>query len=138
VRPTVKSKEQWAMARVYSAVMGGKAAKIDSNELKMKTGGEVPDNYIYVVNNFGSGEVLNKVFNEWKNIQSEKDQSDWGMMTKLLRFGTYDQFDLFYVMEKFDFDKSDKINGILKRDFKKEVQNAYENKSISINKKAFR
>jgi hypothetical protein len=128
VRPTVKSKEQWAMARVYSAVMGGKAAKIDSNELKMKTGGEVPDNYIYVVNNFGSGEVLNKVFNEWKNIQSEKDQSDWGMRTKLLRFGTYGQFDLFYVMEKFDFDKSDKINGILKRDFKKEVQNAYDNK----------
>jgi hypothetical protein len=34
VRPNVKSKEQWAMARVYSAVMGGKAAKVDSNELK--------------------------------------------------------------------------------------------------------
>lgn len=34
VRPNVKSKEQWAMARVYSAVMGGKAAKVDANELK--------------------------------------------------------------------------------------------------------
>jgi hypothetical protein len=33
VRPNVKSKEQWAMARVYSAVMGGKAAKVDKNEL---------------------------------------------------------------------------------------------------------
>lgn len=39
VRPSVKSKEQWAMARVYSAVMGGRAAKIDANELKMQTGG---------------------------------------------------------------------------------------------------
>jgi hypothetical protein len=42
VRPNVKSKEQWAMARVYSAIMGGKAAKVDANELskgKMKTGG---------------------------------------------------------------------------------------------------
>jgi len=39
VRPNVKSKEQWAMARVYSAVMGGKASKIDANELKMKKGG---------------------------------------------------------------------------------------------------
>ena len=39
VRPNVKSKEQWAMARVYSAVMGGKASNIDSNELKMETGG---------------------------------------------------------------------------------------------------
>lgn len=32
-RPNMK-KEQWAMARVYSSVMGGKAAKVDANELK--------------------------------------------------------------------------------------------------------
>lgn len=32
-------KEQWAMARVYSAVMGGKAAKVDAKELKMNKGG---------------------------------------------------------------------------------------------------
>lgn len=41
VRPNVKSKEQWAMARVYSAVMGGKASIVDANELKMAAGGEV-------------------------------------------------------------------------------------------------
>jgi hypothetical protein len=41
VRPNVKSKEQWAMARVYSAVMGGKASKVDSNELKMNNGGSL-------------------------------------------------------------------------------------------------
>jgi len=39
VRPNVKSKEQWAMARVYSSVMGGKASEIDANELKMNNGG---------------------------------------------------------------------------------------------------
>lgn len=33
VRPQVKSPEQWAMARIYSAVMGGKAAKIDAQHL---------------------------------------------------------------------------------------------------------
>jgi len=33
VRPTVKSPEQWAYARVYSAVMGGKAMNIDKNHL---------------------------------------------------------------------------------------------------------
>ena len=33
VRPNVKSPEQWAYARVYSAVMGGKAAKVDAKEL---------------------------------------------------------------------------------------------------------
>lgn len=36
VRPTVKSPEQWAYARVYSAVMGGKAANIDASHLIKK------------------------------------------------------------------------------------------------------
>jgi len=33
VRPSVKSPEEWAMARIYSAVMGGKAARIDATHL---------------------------------------------------------------------------------------------------------
>ena len=33
VRPSVTSPEQWAMARVYSAVMGGKAARVDRSHL---------------------------------------------------------------------------------------------------------
>ena len=41
VRPNVKSKEQWAYARVYSSVMGGNAAKVDAKELKMAKGGEI-------------------------------------------------------------------------------------------------
>ena len=32
-RPNMK-KEQWAMARVYSSVMGGRAARVDAKELK--------------------------------------------------------------------------------------------------------
>ena len=36
VRPQVKSPEQWAQARVYSAVMGGKAATIDAIHLIKK------------------------------------------------------------------------------------------------------
>jgi len=36
VRPTVKSPEQWAYARVYSAVMGGKTAVIDKAHLIKK------------------------------------------------------------------------------------------------------
>lgn len=34
VRPHVKDPTQWGMARVYSAVMGGKAAQIDKSHLK--------------------------------------------------------------------------------------------------------
>jgi hypothetical protein len=33
VRPMVKSPEQWGMARIYSAVMGGNAANIDKAHL---------------------------------------------------------------------------------------------------------
>jgi hypothetical protein len=33
VRPQVKDPTQWGMARIYSAVMGGKAAKIDAAHL---------------------------------------------------------------------------------------------------------
>jgi len=33
VRPHVKSASQWGIARVYSAVMGGKTAKIDASHL---------------------------------------------------------------------------------------------------------
>jgi hypothetical protein len=33
VRPMVKSPEQWGRARVYSAVMGGKAQRIDKSHL---------------------------------------------------------------------------------------------------------
>jgi hypothetical protein len=36
VRPSVKSPQQWAQARVYSAVMGGAAAKVDKDLLIKK------------------------------------------------------------------------------------------------------
>jgi hypothetical protein len=36
VRPMVKSPQQWAYARVYSAVMDGKASKIDASHLIKK------------------------------------------------------------------------------------------------------
>ena len=34
VRPQVKSANQWGYGRIYSAVMGGKAAKVDEKLLK--------------------------------------------------------------------------------------------------------
>ena len=36
VRPQVTSASQWGIARIYSAVMGGKAAKIDAKHLIKK------------------------------------------------------------------------------------------------------
>lgn len=34
LRPHVKDPTEWGMARVYSAVMGGKAARVDASHLK--------------------------------------------------------------------------------------------------------
>ena len=66
VRPNVKSKEQWAKARVYSAVMGGKAAKVDAKELKMEKGGGLND-CIYFIKN---SEAIknNGYYLEFKNL----------------------------------------------------------------------
>ena len=67
VRPNVKSKEQWAQARVYSAVMGGKAAKVDAKELKMEKGGALKKEFkfdknfvIYVPSTTDVGEKISK------------------------------------------------------------------------------
>ena len=67
VRPNVKSKEQWAQARVYSAVMGGNAAKVDAKELKMEKGGALKKEFkfdknfvIYVPSTTDVGEKISK------------------------------------------------------------------------------
>jgi hypothetical protein len=36
VRPFIKSPTEWGMARLYSAVMGGKAARVDASHLVKK------------------------------------------------------------------------------------------------------
>lgn len=84
VRPTVKSKEQWAKARVYSAVMGGKAADVDSKELKMSKGGQVQKETYYI-------EFLNKK----KGFQKD-----------IIEFDSYDEAVKWAKnnFEKFDYD----------------------------------
>jgi hypothetical protein len=56
--------QQWAMARIYSAVMGGKAAKVDKKELKMKKGGALqkPKNEYGVMFNKGYDNVRLEFF----------------------------------------------------------------------------
>lgn len=45
-RKTRLGKEQWAMARVYSAVMGGNASKVDKKELQMEKGGNLKNDKV--------------------------------------------------------------------------------------------
>ena len=70
VRKNVHSKEQWAMGRVYSAVMGGKASKVDANELNMAKGGLLAPN----------GKASNLTAEQWKLVRTtafKKWFGDW-------------------------------------------------------------
>ena len=76
VRPNVKSKEQWAMARVYSAVMGGKASKVDSNELKMNLGGGVRKDSL--VKDSKSGNTPARDLNNYNDVMDVGVDSEVG------------------------------------------------------------
>jgi hypothetical protein len=92
VRPTVKSEEQWGMGRVYSAVMGGKAARIDANELKMEYGGGIKDirckcgwgwnknqsdkSDLYICHKCGNDNEMNYSGELKKGIKTEQEHKD--------------------------------------------------------------
>tara|TARA_B100001057_G_C22869751_1_gene958208 strand:- start:1618 stop:4941 length:3324 start_codon:yes stop_codon:yes gene_type:complete len=59
------SAEQWAMGRVYSAVMGGKASKVDAKELKMEKGG------LFVGKSHAEGGIPVKVKSTGQDIEVE-------------------------------------------------------------------
>ena len=78
VRPNVQSKEQWAMARVYSSIMGGKAAKVDATELKeakMEQGGT-----LYLAPN---GRPSNLTPEQWKLVRTPEFKAWFGDWEKL-------------------------------------------------------
>ena len=77
VRPNVKSKEQWAMARVYSAVMGGKASQVDKNELiegKMDEGGAVNKTSLLAPN----GKPSNLTPEQWHLVRTPEFKAWFG------------------------------------------------------------
>jgi ppGpp synthetase/RelA/SpoT-type nucleotidyltranferase len=91
VRPTVKSKEQWAKARVYSAVMGGKAADVDAAELKMSKGGKVQKETYYI-------EFLNKK----KGFQ--KDVIEFDSYEEAVKWAkeNFERFDYDMIRQRYD------------------------------------
>lgn len=82
VRPNVKSKEQWAMARVYSAVMGGKASKIDANELKMNYGGQ-----LNLMNESKKGDHTSRDLNNYNDVLDMEADGMVGAETSLYADG---------------------------------------------------
>lgn len=78
VRPNVTSKEQWAMARVYSAVMGGGASIVDANELKFANGGTT--NQLLAPN----GETSNLNATQYELVRTPEFKAWFGDWEKLI------------------------------------------------------
>jgi hypothetical protein len=121
VRPNVKSKEQWAMARVYSAVMGGKASKVDENELKMVKGGRVAkikeEDYFLTLEGYGRYPQLKRF--RIRDIKGN-DVTIMYSTTKSYVTELWDKEDVDYLLEK----------GLIKKTNEKEYwKDKYENKS---------
>jgi hypothetical protein len=126
VRPNVKSKEQWAMARVYSAVMGGEAARVDANELergkKYADGGSVKMNKDEVKEILDKAKVRNSVKVSFKNNShywvvdgSNYRVSDHNKPKEMDEYGVYEKgendfrsYDEFYKHLISRFDLKDK------------------------------
>ena len=87
VRPNVKSKEQWAMARVYSSVMGGKASKVDVNELergKMQHGGEIDNLFeLSIYNVIAGGNNDSDTLYYGTNLKDAEDKYDYSDLDDL-------------------------------------------------------
>jgi uncharacterized small protein (DUF1192 family) len=90
---------------------------------RMGEGGGV-GNRVLVVLDEGNGKVINDLFTQWNNIKTEADQEKWNEKVRNTTFGTYGNISINEVLDKFEFDKSTGINGILKKDFKNELNSA--------------
>jgi len=57
---------------------------------------------INIVMNEGSGKVINKLFNYWNNIKTEKQYKVFETKLKNTNFGTYGTIPFFEVLNKFN------------------------------------
>lgn len=79
---------------------------------------------VEVVLNEGNGVAINKLYNEWANIRTEKQQIAWAKKVRETKFGSYGTIGILEVLDKFEFMQSNKVNGVMKHDFIEEVKDA--------------
>lgn len=84
----------------------------------MAKGGE-----IHVVLNEGNGKIINKLFNDWNNVKTEKEYEKWVEQVRSTKFGTYGTITYDEVLRNFDFDNAP-INSYHLKTFKAELKNA--------------
>ena len=121
--------------RIYVKSKNEKFIKLKYNELKevyptdklsivefnsgmMAKGGQVD-----VVLNEGNGKIINKLYNEWNNVKTEKEYKEWVDKVRSTKFGTYGTLTYDEVLKNFDFDNAP-INSYHLKTFKAELKNA--------------
>ena len=74
-----------------------------------------------IVSNNGSGIQLNKIWNQWNKIKTQKDHDEWQSMVKDTKFGTYGTVSFFDVLNNFE---PKYPSSFMKKEFELELQNA--------------
>lgn len=85
---------------------------------KFENGGKISNE---IVLNEGNGIIINKLYNKWQKIKTEKEHDAWSDLVKKTKFGTYGTIGIFEVLEKFE---PKFPNEIIKRDFTNELKKA--------------
>ena len=80
---------------------------------------------IHIVDDTNNGKIVNELFNQWSSIKTEQEYKDWSEKVAATRFGTYNNITILQLMEKWGCHFP---NQIMKKDFIKEVTDAYESK----------
>lgn len=93
---------------------------------KFEHGGKISNE---IVLNEGNGVVINKLYNKWQKIKTEKEHDAWSDLVKKTKFGTYGTIGIFEVLEKFE---PKFPNDIIKRDFTNELK-----KALGVSKDAY-
>jgi len=119
------------MIRLYNEIPDNKKPEwinmqdILQYERKMKGSDGVMANggKIEVVQNEGSGKVINQLYNQWNSIKTKAQHDKWAEKVRNTKFGTYGTISLMEILDRFDFDEAH-INSVNKEGFKKEISKA--------------
>lgn len=116
----IRSGKAYYEARVNRADVKRKKYPMLERGGYMAKGGE-----IHVVLNEGNGKIINKLYNDWNNVKTEKEYKKWVDEVRSTKFGTYGTTTYEEVLEKFNFDDAP-INSYHRKAFKSELKNALE------------
>jgi len=72
-----------------------------------------------IIENINAGVTVNKIFNQFLNINTEEQHNALIETLKVTKFGTYKTIGIIEIIEKFE---AGNCNEIVKRDFLKMVQ----------------